>query len=201
MSLNAHLPEDAGAADPGRHKLRRWTGVLGLLAVVAVLDAQTGYEVSVFLLYTVPVALATRFLGMGAGVAMSVLSAAAWAWADRWSGHVYSHDWILAINALNRLCCFLFAVVAIRLIEERRAEVAMRLRAFTGEVPSCTQCQRLCGEDGHWRSPATYLSEFGGAEVPHKVCPDCARRVYARAAYREAPFEDEAQASGHQAHA
>jgi len=29
-----------------------------------------------------------------------------------------------------------------------------------------------------------YLREFGGAELHQKVCPDCARRGYARAAYR-----------------
>lgn len=88
-------------------------------------------------------------------------------------------------------------VMAIRFIQERRAAVALRLRAFTGEVPHCTQCDKLCGEDGHWRKPAVYLSELGGAEVLPKVCPDCARRVYARAAYREQQDADEADHTTH----
>lgn len=185
MSLHAHLPEAPGAPDPGSRQLSRWSAVLVLLAIVAVLDAVTGYEVSVFLLYTIPVALSTHYLGARAGVLVSVLATVAWAYADRWSGHTYTRDWILAVNALNRFCCFLLAVMAIRFIQERRAAVAQRLRAFTGEVPHCTQCDKLCGEDGHWRTPEIYLSELGGAEVLPKVCPDCARRVYARAAYRE----------------
>lgn len=185
MSLNQRLPQAVASSAPDGGRLGRWGVVLVLLALVAVLDAETGHEVSVFLLYMLPVAAGTHYLGKWAGVGVSLLSTVAWAWADHWSGHTYSQDWILLINALNRLCCFLLAVVAIQYVEERRAAVAERLRAFTGEVPSCTQCQRLCGEDGHWRSPAAYLGEFGGAQVLAKACPDCARRAYARPAYRE----------------
>lgn len=200
MSLQAPLPEASGAsaaAHQGQGTLSRWGAVLALLAIVAVLDAATGYEVSVFLLYTIPVALSTHHLGARAGGLVSVLATVAWAYADRWSGHTYSRDWILFINAFNRFCCFLLAVMAIRFIQERRAAVALRLRAFTGEVPHCTQCDKLCGEDGHWRQPAVYLSELGGAEVLPKVCPDCARRGYARAAYREQP---DADATNHTTH-
>jgi hypothetical protein len=60
--------------------------------------------------------------------------------------------------------------------------VALLLRAFTGTVPMGQQCSRLCGEDGLWRKPEVHVTELGGAEVPSKVCPACARRVHARAA-------------------
>lgn len=196
MPLNAPLSQASGAPPAGLGRLSRWAGVLALLAMVLALDATTGYEVSVFLLYTFPVAVSTRSLGTRAGVVVSLLSAGAWVWADRWSGHVYSQDWFLGVNAFNRLCCFLLAVVAIRYIEERRAAMDLRLRAFTGEVPSCTQCERLCGEDGHWRSTAAYLGEFGGARLAAKVCPDCARRGYARAAYRGSSEAGAANAAG-----
>lgn len=184
MSLQAQLPESAGTPFPGPARIKRWFAVLALLTCVAVLDAATGYELSVFLLYTIPVALSTHQMGARAGVVVSVLAAGAWVCADVASGHTYTQDWILIVNAFNRLCCFLLAVMAIRHIEERRAAVALRLRAFTGTVPHCTQCDRFCGEDGHWRAPAAYLSEFGSAQLPAKVCPDCARRAYARAGYR-----------------
>lgn len=201
MSLHAHLPEASGAGTsgrptpPGQGTLGRWGAVLALLLMVAVLDAATGYEVSVFLLYTIPVALSTHYLGTRAGVLVSVLAIVAWVSADRWAGHTYTRDWILLVNAFNRFCCFLLAVMAIRFVEERRAAMVQRLRAFTGEVPHCTQCDKLCGEDGHWRAPEAYLSELGGAEVLPKVCPDCARRGYARAAYREQLDADDAALS------
>ncbi len=196
MSLQARQPEASGApADvpQGQGTLSRWGAVLALLAVVAVLDAATGYEVSVFLLYTIPVAMSTHYLGARSGALVSVLATVAWVYADLWSGHTYTREWILFINAFNRFCCFLLAVMAIRFIQERRDAVAMRLRAFTGQVPHCTQRDKLCGEDGHWRQPTVYLSELGGAEVLPKVCPDCARRGYARAAYREQQDNDTPQ--------
>lgn len=195
MSLQAQLPEDTGPVFSGHARIKRWVAVLALLACVAVVDAATGHELSVFLLYTFPVALGTHQLGARAGVVVSVLAAGAWACADVASGHTYTQEWILPVNAFNRLCCFLLAVMAIRHLEERRTAVALRLRAFTGTVPQCTHCDRFCGEDGHWRTPAAYLSEFGGAGLPAKVCPDCARRAYARAAYRSEaePTPDETQ--------
>ena len=187
MSLHAHLPEASGVWADGHRTLSLWGSVLALLTTIAVLDAVTGYEVSVFLLYTIPVALSTHYLGVRSGVLLSVLAMVAWVVADRWSGHTYTRDWILVVNALNRFCCFLLAVMAVRYVAERRAAEALRLRAFTGKVPLCHQCDRLCGEDGLWRKPEVYLVELGGAEVPSKVCPDCARRGYARAAYRGHP--------------
>ncbi len=81
-----------------------------------------------FPLYTIPVALSTRFLGTLSGVFVSFLSAGAWVQADRWSGHVYSQDWFLGVNAFNRLCRFVLAVVAIRYIQERRTAMDLRLR-------------------------------------------------------------------------
>lgn len=112
-----------------------------LLGMVVEVDALTGHEVSMFPLYTIPVALSTRFLGTLSGAFVPFLSAGAWVRADRWSGHVHSQDWFLGVNAFNRLYCFVLAVVAIRYIQERRAAMDLRLRAFTGGVPSCTQCE------------------------------------------------------------
>lgn len=154
------------------------------LAVVGYLDTVTGYEVSVFLLYTVPVALATRRLGTMAGVLTAVLATAVWVLADLHSGHVYSRPWILYVNALNRMACFILAVAAIRYLRGRQVALLRQIEAFSGQLAACGQCHRLAGTDGYWRTVDDYLREFGGAELHQKVCPDCARRGYARAAYR-----------------
>lgn len=164
---------------------RRMAVVLASMAMSVYIDIVTGYEVSVFLLYTVPVALATRWLGNAMGAAMAVLGTVLWIWADKVSGHAYSHAWFLYINALTRLFCFFLTMVAVRYVMAQKQEIATLLRAFSGEVPVCRQCDRLGDADGYWRSFENYLVEFGRAQVHHKVCPDCARRAYARAAYRD----------------
>jgi hypothetical protein len=67
----------------------RATGlVLALLALSGYVDWFTGFEVSVFLLYTVPVGLATRALGLGAGLLCAVAAMAVWVFADIHGGHV-----------------------------------------------------------------------------------------------------------------
>jgi len=159
--------------------------VLASLAMSVYIDIVTGYEVSVFLLYTVPVALGTRWLGNAMGAAMAVSGTALWMWADKVSGHAYSHEWFLYVNAITRMFCFFLTMVAVRYVMAQKREIATLLRAFSGDVPVCQQCDRIGADDGYWRSVESYLIEFGEAQVHHKVCPDCARRGYARAAYRD----------------
>lgn len=179
-------PEKGGQAlrRPGDGWLRHFAWVVFSLAAVGYVDTVTGYEVSVFLLYTVPVALATRRLGTAAGVLTAMAATAVWVLADLHSGHVYSRAWILYVNAFNRLVCFTLAVAAIRYLRTRQLALLRQIEAFSGQMSACGQCHRLAGRDGYWRNVDDYLREFGGAELHHKVCPDCARRGYARAAYR-----------------
>lgn len=164
--------------------LRQLAWVVLSLATVGYVDSVTGYEVSVFLLYTAPVALATRRLGTAAGLLTAMAATAVWVLADLHSGHVYSRPWILYVNAFNRMACFLLAVAAIRYLRARHVALLRQIEAFSGQLAACGQCHRLAGADGYWRAVDDYLREFGGAELHQKVCPDCARRGYARAAYR-----------------
>lgn len=159
--------------------------VLLLLALSGVVDYVTGYEVSVFLLYVVPVALGTRFFGAYPGVALALLSTGVWMAVDHMSGHRYSQDWIWYVNAANRMMCFVLAVWAISYFQARQQSLKQRLSAFNGPIPVCTQCHRLSAQDGYWWTVDGYLQEFGGAQPHSKVCPDCARHAYARGGYRE----------------
>ncbi len=157
--------------------------VLVLLALSGYVDWTTGFEVSVFLLYTVPVGLATRRLGGAAGMLASLAAMGVWVWADIQGGHVYSQRWFLCVNALNRLACFVLTVLAVSYLGAKYQRLSAKLQAFSGEIPQCTQCDRLGAPDGYWRSFEQHLAEFGGAHLRHKACPDCARKGYARAAY------------------
>lgn len=174
---------------PLRHSdARRWRHValvLVTLALSAYIDVATGYEVSVFLLYAIPVAIATRRLGKPAGLLVSFAATLLWVWADVTSGHAYSQPWFLYVNAVNRLVCFFLTVAAIRYVTTQKGQLMARLNAFNGDVPVCQSCHRIGAEDGYWRPAESYLVEFGEARIHHKVCPDCARRAYAREAYRD----------------
>ena len=159
--------------------------ILLTLALCAGVDYGTGYEISVFLLYVIPVSLTTRFFGTTAGGAMAMGATAVWMAVDRLSGHQYSQEWIWFVNAGNRMMCFLLAVWAIGYFQARQNQLKRKLEAFSGALPICTQCQRLGADDGYWWEVEVYLKEFGEAQPQHKVCPDCARHAYARGGYRE----------------
>jgi diguanylate cyclase (GGDEF)-like protein len=80
--------------------------LLGVLLVGA-LDLLSGYEISLSLLYLVPVSLATWYSGRRSGVAIALLSSVAWFVADRAAGHLYSNQLIEFWNTLVRLGFFL----------------------------------------------------------------------------------------------
>ncbi|MDE1998480.1 MAG: hypothetical protein KGI91_15945 [Burkholderiales bacterium] len=160
--------------------------VLLALAAAGWVDYATGYEVSVFLLYAIPIGLATTFFGRVGGVWLVLAATVAWMGVDRLTGHQYSHAWIWIVNAANRMACFSLTVVVVSHIQFRRSVLAKRFVALSGGVPVCTQCLRFGAKDGHWWQGGAFLQEFAGAQPVSKVCPDCARHGYDRAGYREA---------------
>jgi hypothetical protein len=148
-------------------------------AAVGWLDYASGYEVSTFPLYAIPVGLMTWFVGPGTGLLLALASAGVWLAADRLAGDVYSAVWVGYVNAGARAAFFLFVVLAFS-YGRRTVEVVRRqVRSLTGPVPVCTRCRRLCDPDGHWSDFEDYLRTHTTARPVAKVCPDCARRVYA----------------------
>ena len=90
-----------------------WTRVvlgLVLLAVVGVLDAVTGPEISFSVFYLVPVLFAGSFVSRGAGRAMAFASAATWGLLDVLTGEAYSAAWIPLWNSAVRLIFFLLII-------------------------------------------------------------------------------------------
>ncbi len=97
-----------------------------LLALIAVLDLLTGYELAFSLFYLLPIALVAWFTGWRAGLLTALFGAVAWFLADYWSGHSYSHPIFFFWNTLIRLGFFL--VVALLLARLRTAlETARKL--------------------------------------------------------------------------
>lgn len=176
---------------PRSPSLSRLSGPSALaVLMVAVLacgciDYITGYEVSVFALYLLPIGLGVRLFGTWGGSVVAVACAIAWLVADQLAGHRYGQPWFGYWNALHRLFLFLCVVVGIRY-----ARIAMATGGRLGAevekpLPLCTQCHRVGAENGHWQRLESYLGERVGAQPLRKVCPDCAREAYAKAGMAE----------------
>jgi len=88
-----------------------WTIALLLVAVVGTLDYETGYEVSVVLLYSVPIVFMVWFADRISAVFIALLCAIVWWWADEASGHHYTQEWYQIWETIVRLVYFLLFVV------------------------------------------------------------------------------------------
>ena len=92
-----------------RTQSRAWLFIeaLALAIIVGLIDYLTGYEVTVWPFYSIPILLLVWFGDMKLAVLISVLSTFAWWWVDKASGHLYSSEWLRVWDGIVRLMFFL----------------------------------------------------------------------------------------------
>jgi len=93
---------------------------LALAAAIGFIDYLTGYEVTVFPFYSIPILLMVWFGNNKLAIVVSVLSALAWWWADAASGHHYSHEWLRVWDTIVRLMFFCLVMFAGSTFKEQR---------------------------------------------------------------------------------
>ena len=93
---------------------------LVLAAAIGFIDYLTGYEVTVFPFYSIPILLMVWFGNNKLAIVVSVLSALAWWWADAASGHHYSHEWLRVWDTIVRLMFFCLVMFAGSTFKEQR---------------------------------------------------------------------------------
>lgn len=130
--------------------------IIALVAGIGWIDWATGYEVTFFPFYSVPILLALWFAGKRAGVAVSILSALAWWCADTASGHLYAQEWLRFWDAIVRLIFFCLVVIAGSAFRDQRdanrAKIALleRSRKLEREIVTISEReQRRIGRDLH----------------------------------------------------
>lgn len=152
--------------------------VVGTLGLVAYVDLATGFEISVFPLYALPISIAAWYFGGWGGVATAISSCGVWFWADVASGHVYTKPWIVYLNAGSRLVFFLFVALTVAYMASTLRRARAKLQAFSGTLPVCTDCEKIGDQNGYWWHFRAYLREYGDVVIQRKLCPDCARKNY-----------------------
>lgn len=105
-----------------------------LVGMIGLIDFWTGLQVSVSILYLIPISLATWFSGKRPGVVLSLVSAAVWSIADLREREVHSYFMAPYWNSLVMLS--IFVVVTYILSELRialkREELSARIDFLTG---------------------------------------------------------------------
>ena len=94
--------------------------VIGLILVIliGIIDYLTGNEIAFTLLYLLPISFVAWFDKRNIAVMMSILSAAAWIWADIAAGSIYSHPFIPVWNTFIVLAFFLITVFSLAEIKK-----------------------------------------------------------------------------------
>ena len=121
-----------------------------MLLAVGWLDYVTGYELGVFVLYSVPVALVSWQVGRGPGILFSFFSALAWLLADMYAGQHYSRPFFLYWNTGIRFICFVINAVTLakirqtgeeqRKLREKLAAAHAEITALKARTPLCAAC-------------------------------------------------------------
>ena len=107
-------------------------GIL-FVAGVGLADVWTGRELAFSLFYLIPVVLVTWYAGRAFGLAIDLLSAAAWFAADEMAGQTYSHRLIYYWNATVRLGFFVVVTLLLATLKElEREKVTARVDLLTG---------------------------------------------------------------------
>jgi signal transduction histidine kinase len=83
-----------------------------LVAVIGFVDYVTGYEVTFFPFYSIPILMTVWFGNRKFAILISILSALVWWWADTASGHVYSQEWLRIWDTIVRLMFFCLVMYA-----------------------------------------------------------------------------------------
>jgi signal transduction histidine kinase len=140
---------------------------LALAAAIGFIDYLTGYEVTVFPFYSIPILLMVWFGNRNLAVMISVLSALAWWWADAASGHAYSHEWLRVWDTIVKLmffCLVMFAGSAFkqqRDASRARIELLERSQQLEQQIISISEReQQRIGRDLH-DGVCQFLSAIG----------------------------------------
>jgi transcriptional regulator with PAS, ATPase and Fis domain len=105
---------------------------------------------------------------------------------------------IIAVPLLSRDGAFQGIVESLRDVTERRKteqekeqliidlrQALSRVKALSGLLPICASCKKIRNDTGYWEQIEAYISEHSEAEFSHGICPDCARKLYAKYSLEE----------------
>lgn len=145
--------------------------IVSSLAIISLLDYLSGYELSFFLFYFVPITLAAWFYGIRAGLAISALATICWYSSYHLSGGVFPSAFVEGWNTTMRLIAFvILAGVVARLSQE--------MKKLQSLLPMCGSCKKIRNDAGYWEQLEDYFRPRARTSFMHCMCPDCAERFH-----------------------
>ena len=110
-----------------RSRVWLFVEALGLALIIAGIDYLTGYEVTIYPFYSIPILLMVWFVDRNFALLISVVSTFAWWYADKASGHIYSSEWLRFWDAIVILMFFFLVTFAAWNFRQKRDVIRARL--------------------------------------------------------------------------
>jgi hypothetical protein len=165
--------DEARSAKPLAYKISAVIIGVALMPVIGYFDYLTGYEVSLFPLYAIPIAWIAWSVGLTWGMALGIIASSAWLWADRASGHHYNYEWIRWEKAVMHAILFGFVAFSFNRFKRNIESRTRKVRLLEGILPICIACHRIKDSRGNWADLDTYLRAHSEAKPEQCICPDC----------------------------
>ena len=99
--------------------------VLALEILVGYIDYLTGYDVTIYPFYSIPILVMVWFGDIKLAAVVSILSTLSWWWAD--SGHHYTTEWLRLWEAIMRFMFFSLVMAAGWTFKKHRDNIRARL--------------------------------------------------------------------------
>jgi signal transduction histidine kinase len=98
-----------------------------LLLPIGALDYTTGYEVSMSILYCVPIFIVAWCCDRKMGLLMALLAGITWWWADVQAGHPYVRSWLEGWEVFVRCGFFIITAIGTSAVKQQRDASASRI--------------------------------------------------------------------------
>ena len=123
-------------------------GGLMLLMVVAAADYLTGYELTFFIFYLLPILFVLRGAGQGLAFATAIVSAVVWLLVNMAAGQHYDDLLTPIWNMAIRLSVFLLIVILVSSRDELQILVEQRTEKLQEEIRQCNRLEKELLEAG-----------------------------------------------------
>jgi hypothetical protein len=157
--------------------------VLSVL-VLGLTDYMTGYELSFFVFYFIPIAITAWWVDPISSYLIAILSSIVWFLCDHYSSRPYSSAISPYWNVTTPLLSFLIIAyttskIRFLLSKERKTsqERFRQIKTLDGLVPICADCKKIRNDRGYWQRVEEYLSEHTDATFTHGLCEECVSKL------------------------
>ena len=104
-----------------------FTGALLFVCGIGVIDVLTGYDISIFIFYALPIYAVAWFIDQKAGLLVALISGLTWWLATVAGGHEYINNFLEAWETFVRIGFFIFVAIGAAALKREQDAVVTRI--------------------------------------------------------------------------